>query len=390
MILAPGSPEEAGISPTRVRQIHDRVKGWVEDGIHPALVILAARKGVVFLHEAFGRLGPEDDAPPLERDTIFPLASLTKPITATAAMILVEEGLLGLNRPVNDYIPEFTGEDKDRILIRHLMTHTSGLRDEEFEELCRGEGIEGDETALISWICKNIEDAIALSFKTPIWKPPDSKMYYAGINYMLLTEVIQRVSGSTLEQFLREHIFHPLGMKDTYFVFPDIVMERIVRRPKSAICYDLIASWKDSPLGNDGAFSTALDMATFGQMFLNNGMYDETRILSPASIQALTKNQIPGISAEYLDGYFPEGGWSLGWSINMAYKGQAYGEPLLSPSAFGHGGAGGVYMCVDPAEDIVMIYFSVVMERLDFYRKGWCVDLFMNMVITAIEDRKQT
>jgi CubicO group peptidase (beta-lactamase class C family) len=386
MILVPGSPEEAGVSPTRVQNIYKQAKGWVEDGIHPALVILAARRGIVFLHEAFGRLGPEDNAPPLTRDTLFPLASITKPITAVAAMILLEEGLLGLNRPVVEYIPEFKGEHKDRVMIRHLMTHTSGLRDEDLEEQCRREGVEGDSALIDTWICENIKDATSLSFKTPLWKTPDLQMYYAGINYMLLTEVIQRVSGSSLARYTKENIFLPLGMTDTHLVVPNSAMEKVVRRPTSAYLHDVLRCWIEAPLGNAGAYSIVSDMAIFGQMFLNNGIYGETRILSPVSVQAMTKNQIPGISAQYVDGHFPEAGWSLGWSINLTYKGEAYGEPLLSPFAFAHSGSGGVQMWVDPAEDIIIIYFSVVLEMLGAYRKRWCADLFMNMVIAAIED----
>src|SRR5205809_729885 len=107
MKLRAGSPEEAGMSASRIRQAVSLAESWVAQGITPALVILAARRGVIVLHEAFGRLTPEPDSPPVQRDTIFPLASISKPIAATAAMILVEDGLLGLNRPVSDYVPEF-------------------------------------------------------------------------------------------------------------------------------------------------------------------------------------------------------------------------------------------------------------------------------------------
>ena len=103
----------------------------MERDLHSAISVVAARHGGVFLNEAFGRMGPEKNAAALPPDAIFPLASLTKPITATAVMILVEEGVLGLNRPVQKYIPEFEGKGKELITIRHLMTHTSGLRAED-------------------------------------------------------------------------------------------------------------------------------------------------------------------------------------------------------------------------------------------------------------------
>src|SRR6266568_4225350 len=123
MQLRPGEPEEVGMSARRVRHVGQLAAGWVAQGITSALVILVARRGVVVLHEAFGRLTPDDNAPPVKRDTIYPLASLTKPITATAAMLLVEDGLLGLQRPVSEYLPEFSGEGKHAVMVHHCGSH---------------------------------------------------------------------------------------------------------------------------------------------------------------------------------------------------------------------------------------------------------------------------
>src|SRR5256714_10552574 len=117
MELRAGTAEEAGMSAQRVRRVAQLAEGWVTQGITPALVVLVARRGVIVLHEAFGRVTPEPDSPPLQRDTIYPLTSITKPITATAAMILAEEGLLGFSRPVSEYIPEFTGEGKGAVMV---------------------------------------------------------------------------------------------------------------------------------------------------------------------------------------------------------------------------------------------------------------------------------
>src|SRR5438552_1869715 len=110
--LRTGTPEDAGMDSARVRRIVARGQQWVDEGITPSLVLLAARRGVVFLHEAFGRMSSADGAPPTRLNAIFPLASLTKPITATAVMLLVEDGLVGLTRAVQDYIPEFQGKGK--------------------------------------------------------------------------------------------------------------------------------------------------------------------------------------------------------------------------------------------------------------------------------------
>jgi len=129
--LREGNPEQAGMSPDRVQRVAELARAWVETGITPALAIVVARRGVVVLNKAYGRLTPEQNSPPLQKDTLFPLSSLTKTITATAAMILVEDGLLGLNRPVRWYIPEFMGEGSDAVMVHHLLTHTSGLTEED-------------------------------------------------------------------------------------------------------------------------------------------------------------------------------------------------------------------------------------------------------------------
>src|SRR5438045_1180402 len=129
MQLHDGTPAEAGMIAEQLEHVKSLAQAWVAQGATPALVVLAARRGVIVLHEAFGRMGPEPDAPPLPRDAVFPLASLTKPIAATAAMVLVDRGMLGLQRPICEYIPEFSGPGKDLVMVRHLLTHTSGLDD---------------------------------------------------------------------------------------------------------------------------------------------------------------------------------------------------------------------------------------------------------------------
>jgi CubicO group peptidase (beta-lactamase class C family) len=163
--LRKGTPATVGISAEKIKNIRNLAQKWVDDGVHPSLEFVVARRGVVFLHEAYGKLGPEKDAPSLVKDTIFPLASISKPITATAAMILVEEGLLGLNRPVRDYVPEFIGEGKDKVIVRHLLTHTSGLRDVDLIELVRNEGIELDKTNSDRWFRDNVEMYMNLIYR---------------------------------------------------------------------------------------------------------------------------------------------------------------------------------------------------------------------------------
>ena len=384
MRLRTGKPEDVGVSTDRVNKIRKKAQGWVDDGIHPSLVILAARHGVIFLHEALGVLGTEDPSPHIELNTIFPLASISKLFTATAAMILVEEGLLGLNRPVADYLPEFAGEEKAGVMIRHLMTHTSGIRDEQVYERLRNEGIEWEDPFPFRWLTENIERYIPLICETSLHNPPGEEMYYSGVNYNLLGEIVGRIAGTGITEFAEKRIFSPLGMRDTSFMIPDELRARVVKRPQSAPFYELSLHGMNLPIGNIGACSTAMDVTIFGQMFLNGGVYGETRILSPASVHAMTRNQIPGIGAHFRDEYFPEADWGLGWSIHQNGKSWAYGEILQSQRSFCHGGAGGVFLWVDPTYDVVAVFFSVVLELLENERPKACTDLFINTVLSSI------
>jgi CubicO group peptidase (beta-lactamase class C family) len=381
-----GTPAEVGISADRLENIRNLAQKWVDDGVHPALEIVVARRGVVFLHEAYGKLGPEKGAPSLMKDTIFPLASISKPITATAAMILLEEGLLGLNRPVRDYVPEFIGEGKDKVIVRHLLTHTSGQRDVDLIELAKNEGIELDETNADRWFRDNVEMYMNLIYRVPLWKQPDSEMSYGSLNYDLLGEIISRITGMDLADFAEQRIFNPLGMKRTFFMVPDDLQNLVVRRPKSAIYYDALTRFPKVPLGCGTAHSTASDMAIFGQMFLNGGTYGGVRILSKASVDAMTRNQIPGIGALADDEYISEAEWGFGWGVHDTKKTWGWDELLQSQTSFGHSGGGGVMLKVDPGYDMVVAYFSVYLDFLENGRPNANTDLFVNAIYASIEE----
>jgi CubicO group peptidase (beta-lactamase class C family) len=386
MKLHYGDPEEAGMSARRVRHVAQLAERWVEQGITPTLVVLAARHGIIVLHEAFGRLTPDDDSSPLSRDAVFPLASISKPITATAAMILVEDGLLGLNRPVAEYVPEFTGEGKQAAMVHHLLTHTSGLRDEDVDAHAETKKVSVTIPLADATQHPLVHEYLFLRYDAPLWKASGVEMSYANFNYELLGEIVRRVSGQNLADFAHERIFEPLGMTDTYYIVPNVVRPRIVRRPADAPEHEWLDSNEtlETPWAASGVLSTALDTAIFGQMFLNGGSYGDARVLSPATVAEMTRNQIPGISARFLDEFFPEAGWSYGWAIDCNKKARVYGS-LYPPAAFGHPGSGGVFLWIDPVHDLVGIYFSVVpRNRPDEDRAEWCADLFTNAVTAAI------
>jgi CubicO group peptidase (beta-lactamase class C family) len=383
-----GDPEEAGMLARRVQHIAHLAQGWVERDITSSLVVLAARRGAIVLHEAYGRLGPEPDAPTLPRDALFPMSSLSKPITATAVMILVEDGLLGLNRPVAEYIPEFTGEGKHAVMVHHLLTHTSGLRDEDLDVHAVSKGA-APMFSVGEHVLPRLAEYFPARYDAPLWKAPGVEMSYCSHGYELLGEIVRRVSGYSLADFARERIFAPLGMTDTSYALPAAKQGRVVRRASDAP--DVVLDTPDyqyTPWASGAVFSTTLDMATFGQMFLNGGSYGETRILSPAAVAEMTRNQIPGISARYRDEpIFPEAGWGYGWDMLAKKKSLFFGS-LYSPAAFEHSGSGGVCLWIDPGYDLVIVYFSVIPRN----RPGedlldWRADLFTNAVTAAVTDR---
>ena len=391
MKLREGTPEEAGMSADRVGNIKKLTASWVDKGITPALVVFAARRGIIVLHEAFGRLTPEEDSPPLKRDTIFPLSSITKPLTATAAMVLVEDGVMGLNRRVSDYIPEFCGEGKDAVMVHHLLTHTSGLNEAELaahEEKKRGtvEIPPPDATQHPA-----VNEVLLMRYDAPLWKPPGEEMSYCSFNYDLMGEIVRRLSGRSLNDFARERILGPLAMKDTHYVVPETARHRVVlRSPDGPEAERGTPEGMDNPRASGGsgggAYSTAMDMAVFGQMFLNGGRHGDARILSSTSVTEMTRNQIPGIGAWLEDEYHVEASWGYGWAIQGEGEWAYYSPTLSTHESYSHGGAGGVYLWVDPVYELVGVYFSVIREALGRFRLVWNQDLFANAVTAAIDE----
>jgi CubicO group peptidase (beta-lactamase class C family) len=212
-------------------------------------------------------------------------------------------------------------------------------------------------------------------------------MSYCGYGFQLLGEIVRRVSGQSLDAFAAERLFRPLGMHDTSYIVPDALRSRIVRRaPDPSGVEGFGREEEDTPWPDGGVYSTALDMAIFGQMFLNGGSYGDARVLSPASAAAMTRNQIPGISAGFLGQVFPEAEWGLGWSTHGRKNASTF-PSLYSASAFEHAGGFGVDMWGDPVYTIVGAYFSAALVAGSPNSPPvWCIDLFTNAVTAAVVD----
>lgn len=400
------TPEEAGMIPDRIEKVKQLAAGWVASGQTPSLVVLAARKGKIFLHEAYGVLRPEKNPPLLRLDSFFPLGSLTKPITATAAMILVEDGLLGLNRPVFEYIPEICGKGAKSILVHHLLTHTSGYNDEVLAPF-----VEEEKGNQIPPCPENqhplMHELLYRLFPAPVSKHPGIENAYCSYNYELLGEIVRRVSGRSLADFAAKRIFQPLGMNDTYFVVPESLDDKIVKRPADAPYASLShqsqspyfgpfgrfngglnsRQLQEVPFASGGAFSTAMDMAVFGQMFLNGGQYGHHLILSDLTVSEMTRNQIPGIGVNFFGTFIPGiASWGYGWIVAGNSKWGYFLGSMHSAKTFLHTGVGGTLLFVDPVNEILLIYFSVVLEMTPQFEAKTNNDLFENAIYASIKD----
>ena len=399
MQLRDGTPDEVGMLPERVAHARDLCAGWVRDGHTPTLGVCVARRGVIVLHEAFGVLGPGPDSPPLARNALFPVMSLTKPITATLVMQLVEDGLLGLNRPAKDYLPEISGEGSDEILVHHLLTHTSG-----YPFLIDPPWLEHRAKKLAAQFavppCPEgqhplVHEELSLFWDAPRVAGVGEVMVYSNHNYALLGEIVRRLSGRGLEAQARQRLFAPLGMDDSYYVVPESESARVVQRAADVPFGDPdhplmpcigARQFQETPNAGGGMFSTPLDMVSFGQMFLNRGRYGDARVLSPAAVAAMTRDQVPGLGARLLNLVMARASWGYGWQITSPTKWKYFDGSLQPLGAFGHPGAGGVNYWIDREHELVGAYFEVTTRLNADYNLLWNFDLFQNAITAAVED----
>lgn len=345
------------MSSRRFDRVRAALREWMVQANQHAVVALAARRGVVVLHETLGRLRPEADSPPTTPQTVFAIASASKPITATAVMILVEEGRIGLNLPASFYLPELTGEGKDAITILHLLTHTSGMRDQEVDEYARS--VEGTLPATPPEPTQHPELAsfLAARWDAPLWKRPGEEMSYGGYNYRLLGEVVRRVTGKSLAEFTTSRIFAPLGMTGTTWCLSGS-RAALAALPTDPDLAPSVATKVRVPFPSGSAFATGIDLAAFGQMFLNRGTYGGARILAPTTVAAMTRNQIAGVAAGHGNERFAEACYGLGWQVLDGWKGTRWALTLASARTFCHPGISGALLWVDPEYELVGVYLA--------------------------------
>jgi uncharacterized protein YbbC (DUF1343 family)/CubicO group peptidase (beta-lactamase class C family) len=316
----------------------------------PGAVVLVGRGDELLYHAAFGNRAILPSIEPMTEDTIFDVASLTKVVaTTTSVMQLVEQGRIRLNDTVAQFIPEFARHGKERVTIRHLLTHTSGLR----PDLDLAVEFEGADEAI-----RRAAD------ETPT-AAPGERFIYSDINFFLLGDIVRRVAGERLDRYARAHIFEPLGMAETAFLPPESWRPRVAPtercRPLTWPCaaedaavpflrgivHDPTARRMGGVAGHAGLFSTASDLARFCRMLLAGGQLGATRILSPMTIERMTQPSTPAVMREVR---------GLGWDIETTYS--ANRGDLFSTGSFGHTGFTGTSLWMDPRTASYVVFLS--------------------------------
>ncbi len=355
----------------RLKMIPARMNSFVQQGTMAGAVTLVARRGEVVSLDAVGFQDFESKKP-MRTDTIFDTRSVTKVVTAVGVMILMEEGRLALSDPVEKYLPEFKARGQfGPIRIRHLLTHTAGLplyRLPESEEIAIRRN-------------RTLADYVAfLSKQEPEYEPGTQFRYMSG-GFAILGRVIEVVSGKPYEQFIRERIFEPLGMKDSFFFIPPEKRDRV------AAIYRLrdgrLERWAEIEAFNQRAvypgpefamFSTASDLLAFCRMMLGGGTYKGRRILSRMSVEVMTQNQTLYVKSAVTQRPVHQG---FGWGL---YGDPLFDFPLTSPGSFGHNGAFGAIIWIDPQKQLIRILLEHLLGSANES------NLFMAMAGSAVID----
>ncbi len=401
--LSEAQPESVRMSPERLTKIDAMFKKTIEEGKLPGAVALIARNGKIVFHNAYG-MADNASKKPMEKNTIFRIASQTKATTSTAVMMLWEEGKFKLDDPISKYLPEFgpaqildtyneadgtytTKPAENQITIRHLLTHTSGLGygvidgDPRFKKIYEKAGI----TDLFTTENISIEESVKKLAKLPLHHDPGTAYVYSeGLD--VLGYFIEVVSGMPFDEFLRKRLFDPLGMEDTWFYLPKEKHNRLV-----SVQQKTDGKWKKYPVtfydtdypikgaksffsGGAGLSSTAKDYATFLQMYLNNGELNGTRILSRTTVRSIMGNQ----SGELFGGDTKDYGLTFGI---LTSKGQDLGGEG-STGTFDWGGYFNTQYFADPEENIIGILMKQTRGKVDD-QTGW---KFRQMVFAAVDD----
>jgi CubicO group peptidase (beta-lactamase class C family) len=373
-------PKQNGIIPGRLQRIDSAVEAAISEGEVPGAVVLVSRKGRIEYFNAFGNRSVQPKQERMTRDTIFDISSLTKVLATTPSiMLLVERGLLRLDDPVNRYLPGFKGGGKDEITVHQLLTHYSGLP--------------ADLDLSKNWF--GYDESLEELWKLSVDFKPGKEFVYSDVNFIALGEIVHAVSGQTIDVFARENIFVPLGMTDTCYRPPSGLVGRIAptesrgntllylhaRSSKTDLdkilrgeVHDPTAYRMGGVAGHAGLFSSAKDMAVYAQMLLDGGTYSGGRLLSPMTVQAMSRPQSPPGSIQ-LRGY--------GWDIRTDYS-SPRGD--IFEGGFGHTGFTGTSLWIHPPTETFVVILSNRVHPNGGQNMNHLRSVVANIVASSISD----
>ena len=369
----------------KLAAIRKRMQGFVDNGTIAGAVTLVARDGQVAALDAVGQADIANHKP-MKTDTLFWIASMTKPITGTAIMILRDEGKLSIDDPVEKHLPEFKNqwlvESKSQdavslkrparaVTLKDLLTHTSGVAD-----------------APATGRTLSLAELVLLYSQQPLKSEPGSKWEYNNPAINTLGRVVEVVSGETFESFLQRRIFKPLGMKDTTFYPSGGQVKRVAQSyepgtnglKEASIWFikGALDSRSRPAFPSGGLFSTATDMFRFYQMTLNGGTWDGKRIVSRESVETMIRTQTGDLKTGFTEGM----SFGLSWAVVREPKGVT---SQLSPGTFGHGGAYGTQGWVDPDKKMIFV-LMIQRAKLPNADASPIRQAFQEAAVSAIRD----
>jgi uncharacterized protein YbbC (DUF1343 family) len=341
-------PQAPGFDLTRLSRLDTVIADAIAEKKLPGAVVVVGRGDTVVFRKAYGSRALQPAREPMTLDTVFDLASLTKVVATTpSVMMLVEEGKIRLTDPVAAFIPEFARYGKDRVTVRDLLTHMSGLRP--------------DVDVSFDW--RGYDEAIRLATEEVLTAPPGRRFVYSDINFFLLAEIVRRVSKQPFEEFVRERVFLPLGMKETMFNPPASLVPRIApteactpfgypcqgpdMKMLRGVVHDPTARRMGGVAGHAGIFSTAADLTLYCRMLLGGGAVGSARILAPLTVGRMTSPATPAGEANVR---------GFGWDVDSSYAANR-GE-FFPLGSFGHTGFTGTSIWIDPATHVFVIFLS--------------------------------
>ena len=346
LFVLPLGTYAADLDKDQLAKIDTAVEAAISRGECPGAVVVVVHSDAVAYRKAFGKRAVKPDEVAMTTDTVFDMASLTKPVaTGTSVMLLIQQGKLKPEDLVSKHWPEFAASGKEKVTVEHLLLHTSGLTaDNDIKDYANGRA-------------KALERIAELKLEAPA----GTRFKYSDVGFIVLGELVERIGGTPLDQFAKKHVFDPLKMADTTFTPAETLKKRVaptgLRDGKIILgeVHDPRAFKMNGVAGHAGLFSTVDDMVRYCRMLLRDGELDGTRVLDAKTVKLFTEPHAVGVPAT--KGGETKGSRSFGWDVDTAYSAPR-GNLFKKGEGYGHTGFTGTSAWVDPGTKTAVIILA--------------------------------